>query len=61
MLTVLCVALRLILALIGVRLLPFLLAIVVAVWLLHHIGWMIAIIVAAVLLTIIRAIGTHHQ
>jgi hypothetical protein len=30
MLTVLCVALRLILALIGVRLLPFLLAIVVA-------------------------------
>jgi hypothetical protein len=45
---ILCVPLGVILGLIFARLLPLVFAIIVAVWLLHHVGWLIALALAAV-------------
>jgi hypothetical protein len=61
MLTVLFIAIAVLLGLILVRLLPLLLAILVAAWLLHHPAWLIGIVVAAVFLSIVRAIGTGQM
>jgi hypothetical protein len=57
---VLCVFLAVVSALLFVRQLSLLLAILVAVWLWHHPAWMIGIVVAAVFLSIVRVIGTGY-